>query len=359
MKRIFTFLMLLVAYNCTAQFSPKVDTLFFGDADTDRGNLFEVIMYSGDSIKINGIMYRFQATTGLWVTAGTGYIRPLNSADILKYPGIPYWNHSMTMQTDCPVWYKKSDNTLRGHIMVPETIGGTETATITCEDGGVYVYETEGSDFVAYIGPIDSIPVPFLVKNLGKNSTVTVQSIEGLYFDSTATTSLTLDYGDWVRFTPDSTRFITESNMNRATLEEYYKKIEADTVFVKNTEDSLYRYAAYEAGNNIIEVLATTKEVTASLANSNEFTFTIPAGTKVLSAKIRVENLSSVVCIIGTGDMANDSMKDRWMPTVAGWREDTGQQLMGMTTLMDLSNYSKFTINGLINTTKCQIRIGF
>ena len=358
MKRFLILFFALISIGALAQ-KRTVDTLEF----VKGGVVFQFIVYNTgeavDSIQVNGYMVRLAGVASHWQDDGASFIKPSPDTKVIKYPAIPYWNHNMTLNTDGPVWYRKSDNTLRGHIMVPETIGGTETATITCEDGGVYVYETEGSDFVAYIGPIDSIPVPFMVKNLGKNSTVTVQSIEGLYFDSTATTSLTLDYGDWVRFTPDSTRFITESNMNRATLEEYYKKIEADTVFVKNTEDSLYRYAAYESGNNIIEVLATTKEVTASLANSNEFTFSIPDGTKMLSAKIRVENLSSVVCIIGTGDMANDSMKDRWMPTVSGWREDTGQQLMGMTTLMDLSNYSKFTVNGLINTTRCQIRIGF
>jgi hypothetical protein len=360
MKRYITIILLMCSTGVMAQFfSPTVDTLKFKDS---RGNIYEALKYGSDSIQINGVMLRnatCTSTTNYWATAGTGYIQPTTSTDVLKYPGIPYWNYTMKLNTDGPVWYKKSDNTLRGHILVPETIPGTQTSTINCGDGMIYLYETEASDLSVTINYIDSIPEPVIFHNLGKNSTLTITSIESLPFDSTGTTSISLEYGEWARIIPATTRFITESNVNQSKFNEYYTKVAADTVFVKSTEDSLYRYAVYESGNNIIEVLATTKEVTASLANSNEFTFTIPSGTKILSAKIRVENLSSVVCIIGTGDMANDSMKDRWMPTVAGWREDTGQQLMGMTTLMDLSNYSKFTVNGLINTTICQIRIGF
>ena len=230
MKRFLILFFALISIGALAQ-KRTVDTLEF----VKGGVVFQFIVYNTgeavDSIQVNGYMVRLAGVASHWQDDGASFIKPSPDTKVIKYPAIPYWNHNMSLNTDGPVWYRKSDNTLRGHIMVPETIGGTETATITCEDGGVYIYETEGSDFVAYIGPIDSIPVPFMVKNLGKNSTVTVQSIEGLYFDSTATTSLTLDYGDWVRFTPDSTRFITESNMNRATLEEYYKKIEADTVF--------------------------------------------------------------------------------------------------------------------------------
>jgi hypothetical protein len=128
---------------------------------------------------------------------------------------------------------------------------------------------------------------------------------------------------------------------------------------VSNTaKDSLSRYSAYSNGNNNIEVLATTVGITATLVGT-QITFTIPVGTRIISAKIRVENFSSLIFIFGTNDMANSSMANRWMPFVQAWREDTGQQLTGITSIMDLSNFTKVTVNGLINATKCQVRIVF
>jgi hypothetical protein len=122
--------------------------------------------------------------------------------------------------------------------------------------------------------------------------------------------------------------------------------------------DSLYRYPAYSSGNNNVEVLATGTGITVT-KSSGDITFTIPAHIRLISAKIRVESLSTVVCYLGTSDMANSSMANRWMPIVQAWREDTGQQLMGVTTLMSLTDNTKFTINGLVNTTISQIRLNF
>lgn len=352
--------MLLVAYNCTAQFSPKVDTLFFGDADTDRGELFEMIMYSDDSIKINGLMYRFQSTAigNNWQTEGSYYIKPDPDTKIIKYPGIPYWNHTMKLNTDGPVWYRKSDKTLRGHIMIPETIPGTQTGTITCEDGGTYIYETEASDLLVTINYIDSIPAPVTFKNLGKNSTLTIQSIENLPFDSTGKLSLTLDYGDWVRIIPNSTRFITEMSMNKTTLEQYYEKSVADTVFVKVEDGGLFRYNIYESGEETIDVLATASTVTATVTGGTAITLNIPTGVELISARIRTDKRSSISLDVNYHGVAQ-TMKNRWMPNVSVWREDTGGQYKATSTNMDLGDFSTYTITGLISTTTCQIRLDF
>jgi len=121
---------------------------------------------------------------------------------------------------------------------------------------------------------------------------------------------------------------------------------------------NLFRYTVYSVGNNTVEVLASTPNITASLAGT-QFTFVIPVGTRIISAKIRVESFSSLTFIMGTNDLTNSSMANRWMPVVQAWREDTGQQLTGITSVMDLSNFTKSTVNGLISSTKCQVRIVF
>lgn len=143
---------------------------------------------------------------------------------------------------------------------------------------------------------------------------------------------------------PDSLLTIADGFVNRSST----------TIF----KDSIYRYSAYSSGNNNVEVLATMTGITAT-KSGGDITFTIPAHIRLISAKIRVESLSSVVCYLGTSDMANSSMANRWMPIVQAWREDTGVQLMGMTTSMSLTDFTKFTINGLIPTTICQIRLIF
>jgi len=121
------------------------------------------------------------------------------------------------------------------------------------------------------------------------------------------------------------------------------------------------RYSAYSSGNNNAEVLACGDGITANLANTNELTFTIPTGQRIISTKIRISSVSTLKIFMGTTDMANSTLANRWMPVVQAWREDTGQQLMGMTCAMDISGtaYGKFTVNGLTNTCICQIRISF
>lgn len=160
---------------------------------------------------------------------------------------------------------------------------------------------------------------------------------------------------------PDSTTLTglgTNISVLEPTANHYTIRVTESDSSVTNERDSLFRYSVYSSGNNNVEVLATARGITASLAGS-QFTFTIPANVRILSAKVRVENFSSLTFIMGTSDMGNSSMADRWMPIVQGWREDNGQQLGALTTIMDLSTFTKFTVNGLNNTTKCQVRLSF
>jgi hypothetical protein len=124
----------------------------------------------------------------------------------------------------------------------------------------------------------------------------------------------------------------------------------------KTSEMPTYtKYTAYSSGDNNIEVLASGAGVTATIV-AGELTFTIPTGVLIQSAKVRVASLSSITVVTGSQYTA---MSNRWMPVVQAWREDTGAQLTGMSTKMDLANFNKLSVNGLINTTICQVRIIF
>ena len=132
------------------------------------------------------------------------------------------------------------------------------------------------------------------------------------------------------------------------------------TVALTSDVSKVSRYSAYSSGSNNVEVLADGDGITASIANGNELTFTIPSGTKIISAKIRLgSGFSTLKVFLGTNDMTNGYAGDRWMPITQAWREDTGQQLMGLTTVMDLFRFDKFSINGLISTTPNLIRVSF
>ena len=122
----------------------------------------------------------------------------------------------------------------------------------------------------------------------------------------------------------------------------------------------IQRYSAYSSGSNNVEVLADSTGITAAFTGATEITFSIPAGVKLISAKIRLgTGYSILTCIMGTSDMANTSAINRWMPIVQGWREDTGISLGGLTTRMDPITHTKFTVNGITSTSACQIRLVF
>jgi len=132
------------------------------------------------------------------------------------------------------------------------------------------------------------------------------------------------------------------------------------TVALTSDIENISRYSAYSSGNANVEVLADSSGITATFANVNELTFTIPDGVKLLSAKIRIgSGFTTLKIFMGTTDMGNTSAANRWMPVAQAWREDTGSQLTGITTTMDLFSFDKFTVNGLINSTSNLIRITF
>lgn len=340
MKKIFLFITILLSAGAMAQ-SPTVDSLKFMDS---RGKLWEAINYSTDSILINGIMLRsgsYTETTNYWQPSGAS-IKPNPDTKYLQVPAMATLPNPYPVGS-APVWWNSSNYLFYKYIQGAGLPDNGDTIT-GCN--GLFLNETEAADVVINVDSIANICGCFMVKNIGLNSTLTVQSIEGLLFDAspnTASTTITLSYGEWVSICPATTKFITMS---------------ADTVEAQPRTDSIYRYSAYSSGNINVEVSASGEGITATRSGGS-ITFVIPAGIKLLSAKARVEGYASIVFNMGTADMANSAMADRWMPLIQAWREDTGQQLMGVTCLMDLTNYDRFTVNGLISSTKCQIRLGF
>ena len=127
------------------------------------------------------------------------------------------------------------------------------------------------------------------------------------------------------------------------------------------TTTPTYRYNALTTSGSaiVVDVMASGEGITAAITNGNTLTFTIPTGIKLISAKVRFPGYSTLNLKMGTVDMTNGTMANRWMPLVQAWREDTYQEITGVTTTMDSSEMDKFTINGLINTTSNHIRLGF
>jgi len=127
------------------------------------------------------------------------------------------------------------------------------------------------------------------------------------------------------------------------------------------TTTPTYRYNALTTTGSaiVVDVMASGEGITAAVGSGNTLTFTIPSGVKLISAKVRFPGYSTLNVKMGTVDMTNGTMANRWMPLVQAWREDTYQEITGVTTTMDSSEMDKFTINGLINTTSNHIRLGF
>ena len=130
--------------------------------------------------------------------------------------------------------------------------------------------------------------------------------------------------------------------------------------FIAGSPKSVSRYSVDILDvDKTIEVLATGTGITAAFTGGNTLTFTIPEGVNLISAKVRFVGYSTLNVIMGTTDMENGSMANRWMPICQVWREDTCQQVTGVTLTMSAVNYAAFTINGLINTTPNHIRLSF
>ena len=112
--------------------------------------------------------------------------------------------------------------------------------------------------------------------------------------------------------------------------------------------------------NEEIYVVATTTNVTAERVGT-VITMTIPEDTVVLSMRIRWDgSLGSTFTLdMGTNDMDNASLSDRWGALFQAYREDTGALIAGAQCRLDVSNHGKLTVQGLWTGGINHLRFGF
>lgn len=131
-------------------------------------------------------------------------------------------------------------------------------------------------------------------------------------------------------------------------------------VYVNFANAALYRYAARTNSGEEINVLATGLGVTAS-RTSTTITMTIPAGVRVLSLTVRWDGSlgSGYTLDMGTADMGNTALTDRWGALFSACREDTGALIAGASCRLDTSDHDTLIVGGLPTTTTTHCRLGF
>lgn len=122
----------------------------------------------------------------------------------------------------------------------------------------------------------------------------------------------------------------------------------------------LYRYAAMTNSGEEIEVLATAAGVTAARV-STTITVTIPAGVRVLSMRVRWNgaNGSAFTLDMGTNDMTNAGLADRWAALFQAYNEDTGALIAGASCRLDSGNHDELEVMGLPTGATSHLRFGF
>jgi hypothetical protein len=110
------------------------------------------------------------------------------------------------------------------------------------------------------------------------------------------------------------------------------------------------RYQAYVDSASTVDVLASRTNVTATVAD-NLVQFTIPSGTRLSSARIRWNgSVSTTFAVdVGTTDMGNSTVTNRWVPTVSGYREDSGA-VLELTPSLDVTNMTRVFVGPVITS---------
>ncbi len=122
----------------------------------------------------------------------------------------------------------------------------------------------------------------------------------------------------------------------------------------------LYRYAAMTTSGEEIYVLATATGVTASRTDTT-ITVTIPAGVRLLSMRLRWDggNGSAFTLVMGTADMANTGLADRWNALFQAVNETTGALISGASCRLDVDNHDELEVMGLPTTATSHCRFSF
>jgi hypothetical protein len=147
----------------------------------------------------------------------------------------------------------------------------------------------------------------------------------------------------WLAYTNAATAFTNAANwMNWAA---------ANTGKLVNVNSEL-RYSAYAVSTYEIMVRAYGTGITATVSGSL-VTMSIPSGTMLLSARIRWpadSGSGGFTLVLGTNDMANTSLPNRWGAVFSAYREDTGAFLPTASCRLDIANHDRLIIGGLITT---------
>ena len=108
-----------------------------------------------------------------------------------------------------------------------------------------------------------------------------------------------------------------------------------------------------------IEVLASGPNLTSGITvtrGTNSITFNIPVGVKLISAMLRVEagtdydtSFGIMTIRLGTNDMGNTSIINRWGCSSSAWRSDNWASLIstGFTAGLNGTNFDQLDISGL------------
>ena len=188
---------------------------------------------------------------------------------------------------------------------------------------------------------------------IGRFSDTAVQTFLGLGPNAYTADAFYLDTN------PD--QFVHELTSEDATVtftDIVYDPVDATLHGIDVSVPALYRYVVVATAGSEVEVLANKPGITASFSGQT-LTYVIPAGTRIVSSKIRFGAYSSLTIKTGITDMGNSSINDRWIPMVQAWREDTRAQLMVVNIVPSTSAFDEATINGLINSTTNHIRLTF
>jgi hypothetical protein len=124
--------------------------------------------------------------------------------------------------------------------------------------------------------------------------------------------------------------------------------------------NNILRYAAMTNSGEEIYVLATGTNVTAA-RDGTTITVTIPAGVRVCAMRVRWDggNGAAFTLKMGTTDMANTGLADRWNAIFQAYNETTGALISGASCRLDTSNHDELEIMGLPTTATSHCRFGF
>lgn len=128
----------------------------------------------------------------------------------------------------------------------------------------------------------------------------------------------------------------------------------------QGADQTLYRYQVESTSGEEVEVLADGNGITYS-RSGNVGTFTIPAGTRIISAMIRVPSSVQVagqfIVDLGTNDMGNTGNADRWQPIANAIREDTGA--VQAVTVTFGATASRYNLNNMNTGATTHVRLAF